>query len=196
MLNNTVATETAVVGADGRRAGFCLAVELGIACLRRGRALVCKTRGKLGEVRVIPAVSGRAFGVYVRRDDSLGVHELPRDAVEHFIALVGEKAAFKAIQHAASHHELADGSHDPFMVECVVSERRREAPGSVAEALGWTGKDVLSYGYFATRGNTRKWAFICRLSVDSRGGTNTGADLDFKSTLQEALVKFQEGGAT
>lgn len=169
-------SETRITNEAGRTTGhFCLAVELGIACLRRGRLLSVSTRGKNGKVTLCPISPRSDWADCVRFDVGvssgtlvLKSHEFPRDAVEHFIALVGEKAAFRAIQHAASHHELADGSHDPSMVECFVAGR------DTNPLLGGEGTDELSYGYFATRGNTRKWGFIIRYGMHQEQGRVEG----------------------
>jgi hypothetical protein len=179
-------SETKFTNESGRTTGhFCLAVALGVAVLESGRSIVCSTRGEAkGVVRLQPQPALKVVELFIAGTHLLQLHaeEHREEAVRHFIALVGERAAFKAIKQAAASHELADGSHSPFTAECVVAERpNRHGDGT----------DRLSFGLFCGSGRKFEWRFIQRYSVDERGGTTRGADLcPVGESLEKRVAQF------
>lgn len=177
---------TRVANAQGRTTGhYCLSVALGIAVLKSGRAIERMTSGYKGLVRV--ALNNVNLTVWISGDRVLqtyvGTPSGYRAAIEHFISLVGEKAAFKAIQTAAS---LAT----PFDVECVVAERPTRHEEPVEKGRTKLGLDRLSYGYLRS-GKSRSWRFIARYNIDDTGGTRSGVDLHpVGMELEDATEQF------
>lgn len=179
---------TRVANAQGRTTGhYCLSVALGIAVLKSGRAIERMTSGYKGLVRV--ALNNVNLTVWISGDRVLqtyvGTPSGYRAAIEHFISLVGEKAAFRSIQNEARRGTPA------FAVECVVAERPTRHEATVEEGRTKLGVDSLSYGYFLGSGKSRSWRFIARYNIDDTGGTRSGADLyPLGMTLENATEQF------
>lgn len=177
-----------------------LATELGIAALKRGRAITYKTRGKRGLVTVTPVKDGAgewaSFEVFVRGEQRpyfpIGVHAFARDAADHFLALVGERAGFGAICAACVAGNRADGTWDAHDVEATVAERSTSYPGgkSMSQGRKSLGIDRLSFSMcFSGRG--KKWGFINRLCIDEDGSTTTGSSNEgFAGTVEETVERF------
>lgn len=178
-----------------------LATELGIAALRRGREVRCKTRGKRGVVILMPVKDGAgewaSFEVFVRGEQRpmlpIGVHAVPWDAVEQFLALTGEKAGFGAICAACVAGNRADGTWDAHDVEAVVAERSTHSTRTrlaMSQGRKSLGIDRLSFSMcFSGRG--KKWGFINRLCIDEDGSTTTGASNEgFAGTVEETVERF------